>query len=98
MHSVNKNNNENKGSKGNNDITTRHNLRTRKKGTHRNAYEKEFQNMQHQNNNTKLKTKERLRYEVSMLMKRNREKDKYAQLSLKRNKEVRRGRNKFYDD
>ena len=82
VHSVNENNNENKGSKSNNDTTTRHNLRTRKEGTHRNAYEKEFQNMQHQNINTKLKIEDRFRHAVSMLMKRNRENDEYTQVSL----------------
>ena len=83
MHSVNKINNENKGSRSNNNTTTRHNLRTKKEGTHRNAYEKEFQNMQHQNNNRKLKIKDRFRHTVSMLMKRKRENDEYAQESFK---------------
>ena len=69
MHSVNENNNNNKGRKSKNNTTTRHNLRTRKEGTHKSAYKKEFQNMQHQNNNTKLKIKDRLRHAVSMLMK-----------------------------
>ena len=48
VHSVKENNNENKSSKIKNDTTTQHNLRTRKEGTHRNAYEKDLQNMQHQ--------------------------------------------------
>ena len=48
VHSVKENNNENKSSKIKNDTTTQHNLRIRKEGTHRNAYEKDLQNMQHQ--------------------------------------------------
>ena len=45
--------------------------------------------MQHQKNNTKLKIKDRFRHVVSMLIKRNRENNEYAQVSLKRDKEVR---------
>ena len=36
------NNNESASNQNNNNTTSRHNLRTRKEGTHRNAYEKEF--------------------------------------------------------
>ena len=84
VHSVNESNDQIKSSKNNNDTATRHNLRTRKEGTHRNAYEKKFQNMQHQKNNTKLKIKDRFRHTVSMIMKRNRDNDEYAQVILKK--------------
>ena len=36
------NNNESASNQNKNNKTSRHNLRTRKEGTHRNAYEKEF--------------------------------------------------------
>ena len=77
-------NNESESNQKNNNTTTRHNLRTRKEGTHQNAYEKEFQNMQQQKSNINLKIKDKVRHLVSMLMKKNRENDEYAQVSLKR--------------
>ena len=85
-------NNESKSSQKNNNTTTRYNLRTRKEGTHQNAYEKEYQNMQQQKGNTNLKIRDKFRHVVSMLMKKNKENDEYGQVSLKK------GIKRFGDD
>ena len=78
---------------GNNNTTNnRHNLRTRKEGTHRNTYEQKFQHAQHEKHNMKLKIKDISRYAVNMPMKRNKKDDGYAQASL--NKGIKR----FGDD
>ena len=86
------NNDESENNQNNNNTTSRHNLRTRKEGTHRNVYENQFQNMQQQKSNTNLKIKDKFRHVVSMLMKKNKENDEYAQVSLKK------GIKRFSDD
>ena len=73
-----KNNNEIKKGDNNNTTNNWHNLRTRKGGTHRNAYEQEFQYAQHEKDNIKLKIKDRYRHAVDIPMKRNKIDDGYA--------------------
>ena len=90
--STSKNNNEIKEGGNNNTTNNRHNLRTRKEATHKNAYNKEFQHAQHEKSNIKLKVKDRYRHAVSILMKRNKKDDEYAQVSLNK------GINRFGDD
>ena len=72
------NNNEIKEGGNNNTTHNRHNLRTRKEGTHRNVYEQKFQHAQHEKNNIKLKIKDISRYAVNMPMNRNKKDDGYA--------------------